>query len=85
MDPLAIGRTAVGLLVDAYNAALAANDDKAVAELEALLADTAIGRELVAKGVAAQGVIDAGRGRVEAAAEAESAPPAPAPADPARP
>lgn len=64
MDPLAIARTAVTLIADAYAAAQAANDAAAVAALDALLADSAIGKRIVERATAAQAIIDEGRARL---------------------
>ena len=65
MDPVAMVRSGIGLILDAYNAAQAANDGAAVADMDALLGDSAIGRRLVARAAEAQAIIDAGRARLD--------------------
>lgn len=67
MDYFALGKTALGLLLDAIAAAKAANDDKAVADLEALIADSTVGRRLVAKAADVRGVIADGHAMIAAA------------------
>lgn len=47
MDPLKIVTTALDLIEQAVAAATAANDAKALADLHALVADSAIGRAMV--------------------------------------
>lgn len=69
MDPVTAVSTALGVIAQAIADARAANDDAAVATLEALVADSAVGRVIFERAVRAQGVIDAGRERVRVALE----------------
>ena len=64
MDPIAMVKSGLGLILDAYNAAQAASDDKAVAALDALVADSAIGKRIVERAEKAQAIIDDGRARL---------------------
>jgi hypothetical protein len=69
MNPITAVTTALSVIAQAIADARAANDDAAVATLTALVADSAIGRDLLARADAAQGAID--RGRAEMVGEAE--------------
>lgn len=61
MNPLQIVGEALGLIASIIADARARNDAEAVAALEALVADSAIGRSIIEGAVRAQVAIDAGR------------------------
>lgn len=65
MNPLQIATDALSLIAQLIADARAANDDAAVAVLEALVADSAIGRAIRAKADLAQAAIDAARGSLD--------------------
>jgi hypothetical protein len=69
MNPAEIILNALRLIEQAIADARAANDAAAVAALEALVANSSVGRELLASADRAQAAIDAGRAAMVLAAE----------------
>ncbi len=72
IDYLSVGMKAFDLVVTLIDAAQAANDDAAVANLEKYIRDSSVGARLVARGERAQAVADAGQERIRLAAEAQA-------------
>lgn len=75
MNPIQIASEAIGVIASMIADARAANDQAAVDALLALVADSAVGRELAALHATAQTAIDDGRAAmVEAARERADTP-----------
>jgi hypothetical protein len=64
MNYVELATTGLTLITRAIDAAQAANDDAAVAQMDALIADSAIGRRILDRVTQAQAIIDAGRTQI---------------------